>query len=489
MSVKDIIDIIERIKNTWDKTWGFFILILLLIFFYFEFLIKLLQPFFKDISWLPNFIIPGALILITFIIWLFNTNRFFIQKNKSFVLGVILKVDENEAEYKIRRIVKLCTNEINKEFDKIKIKVFPINYKTNKAQVEQFLKSHNFFVDAILFATVESGKVKTEKSVEDKIVINEFSFIGNFNVHENRRIFNSTINLANDLRIRLIYKDWAYISDNSLIDKKKLKLNFRDTILHYSGIYLIYLGEFKLALDILKTLFNVKLSNLPTPIDGKITLPKENLAALRLNNIILNLFYLTALKTYFDTNDCKTAYQLLKDCEKTFYEHPDSYYHYISLARFAYENGKLEEAISYTNKAKNKKGETIEVLVNLAFFAIIEKNIIELAKLYRRIKTIKVPYNFNYADVIEFLDRQKENLKEQVELIDFSIGSLNKLHLDTEYGEKLLYEFISVNDQKEEYNPLILIAKEIVSLKTRPIPNSSKKVNSQNQKKKKKKKR
>jgi tetratricopeptide (TPR) repeat protein len=473
ITVKEIFDTIERIKYSWDKRWGFFTSILFFILIYYQFLFKLLQPFFQKNSWIANCVLPGAVILIIFIIWLFSTNRLFIKNNKSFVLCIILNIDEGEAEYKIKKIVKSCTKEINTEFNKIRIKVLPINYKTNTIQVEEFLKSFRLSVDAILFATVESGNVKTEKGVDDKIVINKFSFIGKFNVNENRQIFNSTINLAKDLAIRFLNKDWAYIADNSLNDKKKLKLNFRDTILHYAGIYLIYLGDFKLSLEILKTLFNNKQSIISTQTEGKLIIPKENLPACRLNNIILNLFFLTAYKTYSETNNYSTAYDILKDCERLFNEHPYSYDHYIFLARCAYETGKLDEAISYTNKAKSKKGETIEILVNLAFFAIIDKNIHDLATIYRKIKIIKVPYDFNYADVIEFLDRQKEKLKEQNELIDFSIGSLNKLHLDKKYGENLLRDFISKNDQKEEYRPLIQLAKEFITLKTKLITNSN----------------
>lgn len=468
MNTKDLIDLIERIKNSWDKTWALVITVILIGYIYFQFLYKLLLPFFYGFTWLADIVIPLAIILTTTIIWLFSTKRIYIRKNKNFVLGLILKVDENEVEYKIKKIVNVCTKEINQEFRKIKVNVFPINYKTNKTQVEKYLQSHNLFFDAMLFATVESGKTKNENGVDDKIVITEFSFIGNFDVNQNLQIFQSTINLANDLKIRNLNKDWAYISDNSLNDKKKLKLNFRDTILHYSGIYLIYQGEFKLALEILKSLFNLKLSHFPKPVNGKQFIPKENLAAYRLNNILLNLFYHASIRTYYDSNNYKAAYEILKDCESTFNEHPHSYDHYISLARFAYENGKLEEAINYTQKAKNREGYTIEVLVNFAFFAIIEKNVDELAKLYNKIKVTKFSYPFNFADVIEFLDRQKIKLKDRDELFDFSIAALNTLFLDIDYGIVLLTEFISKNECKEEYSPLIQLANELIAKKIKP---------------------
>ncbi len=472
MNINSLYDIIERIRNSWEKWSAILLTIIIFNILYLNFLLNLILPEFKGIEWVFKFVIPISISVCLYTFWLFNTNRLFIQKNKTFVLGIFLKVDENETEYKIKKIVNASTNEINKEFNEIKVKVFPINYKKEKSQIEKYLRSHSFLIDAILFATVESGKQKTEKGVEEKIVINQFSFIGNFNVNANLKIFNSSVNLAKDLNIRLIHKDWAYIEDNNIVDKKKLKLNLRDTILHYSGIYLIYLGEFKLSLKILKTLFNVELSTIPNPINGKIKIPKESLAACRLNNIILNLFYLTAIRTYIETNDSKEAYKLLKDCEKIFSNHSDSYDHYIPLARFAYENDKLEEAIEYTNKAKNKKGETIEVLVNLAFFAIVESNVIDLVKWYKKIRNKRITYDFNFVDVIEFLESQRDKLKNQSKLIDFSVGALNKLHLDTKYGQALLEEFITGAEHIMEYEPLVSLAKDFTQIPIKTLINS-----------------
>jgi len=190
---------------------------------------------------------------------------------------------------------------------------------------------------------------------------------------------------------------------------------------------------------------------------------KENLAAGRLNNILLNLFYLAAAKTYDETSDSQSAYILLKDCEKIFYNHPDSYYHYILLARFAYENGNLDEAKAYTNKAKERMGETFEVLLNLAFFAIIDFNIDEVTKWYKRLLKKAVPTDFNAADVIDFLERQKTRLCDHIVLLDFAIGLLNSLFLDADNGRIMLSEFICSNAEVSNYTSLINFAKEVIN--------------------------
>jgi tetratricopeptide (TPR) repeat protein len=320
-----------------------------------------------------------------------------------------------------------------------------------------------------MYAKVESGKEKKDKEVDYKIVISELYFIGRFSNKVNLQIFNSSINIDNELKIRTFFKNWAYIENNNFNDKKKIKYNFKDTILFFSGIYLLYLREYNLSLEILKKLFNKNLSCLSDKKNGKLIIKNENIAAGRLNNILLNLFYYTAIKTYFDNNDFQTAYNLLKECESIFSNHPDSYSHYISLARFAYEIGRIEEAKSYTYKAKAKQGFTIHVLINLAFFAIVEFNVAELVNIYNKIKKINNTSNFNGADVIEFLERQKDSLKQQTVLIDFSIGTINRLFLDTEAGLKLLTEFIEDNNQKEEYRQLVLLAKEFSNNLKQPI--------------------
>lgn len=462
MNLKSIIDVLEVLRNSWEKKNGVFLAIVILIPIYFKLFSNLILPIFIGYEWVVKVVIPLLLVIILIITWLINTNRIIIRKNKKFVLGLIMKVDEDEAEFKIKRIVKTCTKEINSEFTDIEVKVFPINFKKNNAQIEKYLKNRSSSIDAFLFANIESGKEKVVERVEEKILIKDFSFIGNFDVNENRQIFKSTVNLANDLSIRHFYKDWAYIENNSFNDKRKIKYNFRDTILHYSGIYLIYLSEFKLSLEILKDLFNVKLSEIPKPVNGKIIILKENFAAGRLNNIVLNLFFYTAINTYWDTNNSQEAYRLLKECETIFPTHTNSYYHYISLARFAYENGSLEEAKDYTNKAKNRNGETIEVLINLAFLAIIESNIYLTAKYYKRIKNkpTKETKDLNVADIIDFLEKQRDVFTEKAELFDFAIAFLNKLFLDFTLGQTLLLDFIKKNNNSEELNPLINLASE-----------------------------
>jgi len=228
VDIKSFFDLIDRAKYSWGKVHGLLLSIALVLYLCNRFLYPLITPLLPEHKIFFEMFSSFLITVFIIIIWAIDTNRFIVPNFKKLTLGVILKIDENETEYKINTIINNCVKDINNNFSSIRVKVLPVNYMDNNSQIEKYLRSHPSQIDAFLFATVESGKQRTSQGTEKKIIITNLSFIGNFNVNENHNIFRSSVNLARDLSIRFLYKDWAYIEDNSLHDKKRIKLNFKD---------------------------------------------------------------------------------------------------------------------------------------------------------------------------------------------------------------------------------------------------------------------
>jgi hypothetical protein len=461
MNIKGLFDAWEKIVSTWERRLGLFFFLIFINIVYFYFLSTIHGKQSSDS--LFTIVIPVSVSLALILFWIFSTNRFFIKGPEKLSVGLMISIDEEEVETRIKKIVKKAIKEINEDFSGIKIRLYPINYKSSKKQVEAYLRNRAFSLDALVFCEIESGNFKNENRSEERIILKQAFFVGNLNFSQNKEVFRSSINMANDLRIRWLHKDWAYIEENSGVDKNKLRANFRDTILHYAGIYLVYLNKYDLALNILRSLHNPKASIVNASKNGQIKISSESLAACRLNNILINLFFFNAIRNYEDRKDFTTSYRLLKDCEQIFNRHTDSYLHHISLARFSYEMGSLSEARNYTQKAYNLRGETIDILLNRAFFHLIENNANKLAACYKKIKNRRVRDDYNFVEVVAFLGKEREKIQNRDHLFDFIEACLYKLFIDVADGTKKMEKFISTYSDKSDMNSLIVVARSIQS--------------------------
>jgi len=452
------LDILEKIEFYWEKKRGILLLNIALIILYFKLLfpvIKTILPLYE--IWI-YFAVLIPIILVT-VFWSFSTNRLYFS-NKKFTLGLIIRVDENNAETHMKKIVKSCVDEIKSEFPDVKIILYPINYKKTEKEIQRHIRLRLLPIDAFIVATAESGNVVIEGQTTTKILLSKFFFAGNFDVNENLNIFKSTLSINKDLSLRFFYKDWSFVENSSLNDKKKIKHNLKDTLLHFSGIYLIYKQELEIALNILKALYKPELLKLKFE-NGNAYLTREQIAAFRLNHIILNLYYKTALDEFY-INKCSTkAYSLLQECNKTFPIHAELYDHLISLAYFAYQCGDIDNAILYTDQAKEIKGEQFEIILNYGFFAIVRNDIAGLKHYYFKLSKTKIPSDYVVTTIIDFFEEQREILNDKSTLIDFAQAVLTKLYLEIEYGNKLTNDFITINSENSELAPLVSLCESI----------------------------
>jgi len=486
-NIKNGIDIFEKIEYYWEKKRGIILLNITLLYSYFQFLFPFLSKALPVYTNLFYGLSAFPMTAVTFY-WFFNTNRLYFP-NKKFILGLIIRVDANNAETHMKKIVKSCVEEIKSEFPDVKIVLYPINYKKTEKEIQRHIRLRLLPIDAFIVATAESGNVVIEGQSTTKIQLSKFFFAGNFDVNENLNIFKSTLSINNDLSLRLFYKDWSFVENSSFNDKKKIKHNLKDTLLHFSGIYLIYKQELEIALNVLKALYKPELVKLKFE-NGNAHLTREQIAAFRLNHIILNLYYKTALDDFY-INKCSTkAYSLLQECNKTFPIHAELYDHLISLAYFAYQCGDIDNAILYTDQAKEIRGEQFEIILNYGFFAIVRNDIAGLKHYYFKISKTKIPSDYVITAIIDFFEEQRKVLLDKSALIDFTQAVLTKLYLEIEYGNNLINDFIRTNLENEELAPLVSLCENICTNQFLNIlPDQRQRKNSKNNRKKLKRKR
>lgn len=464
--MESLSNFLEKINYKWEKLIGLLLVIVGSLFIYFSFIVDKLKEIIKLDLWIFYFLIPSITSLVIVIYWLINTNRVNWLKRKHITVGIIIKVDEGESEKKIKSLIKETVNDINLEFKDIKLRLYPINYIKSKNSLVDFLKKKGHIVDSIIYAEINSGKEKKLETgeIEDIIEINEIYYCGNFYNGKDLRFLKTSINIANDVKIRNINKNWSYIDSNSKNDKLKIKNNFRDSVLFFCGIYLIYQNNFQTSLEILKKLHDPKSSKASINLENKtITTNGNFIQASRLNEILLNLYTMNSSRAYTE-NRKSEAYNALKECENIFGRHPQSFKHAISLALIAYEqNNNIEEAIYYTNLAKSIRPDSTAILINLGFFALIDNNIDELAKNYKQFLYTYKHDNYNFIHTIHFLEREKKKHKELSLLFEFCISTLNFLYGDKKLGKSTLLKLKSSKLNNDvSYSSIINIIEQLL---------------------------
>jgi len=454
--MKDYKELLFEASNSWEKKRGLVTAIIAVIGIYFLFIKGIIKEGVPNIDFkLLNIYVPIILLLLILIIWLITTNRISLPKSGDLSISLFLFVDEEEAEQKIKKIAKNTLKDLRNNFPRIRIDLKPINFIKSKSELKTYLSKNSGSCDTAVFANVDSGKIKdAQGNIDDCLEINDITFSGKFNVNSKFKIFLTTVSISKDLNIRNINKNWSYLENNSLKDKVKIKKNFKDSILFFAGIYLIYQMKPNEALDILKTLHSPEDSKARVSVKEKKIIASERfISAARLNEILINLF-VTSSSHLYNNNEVQKAYDALKECENIFGKNPISFHHYISLARFSYELGNLDEAKSYTAKAKEIRPTAPQIYLNEGFFAILDGNENELYKNYKELsKVYKHRDIINYTEVISFLETVKRKKSDNKILVEFAIGSLNLFFSDYALGRKILVSIHS-DELNSEY-PLI----------------------------------
>lgn len=403
--------------------------------------------------------------LLTFIsaYWIFSTNRLVLNFSSKTVVLILLNADDSKETLFLKRIISNLKKTISesKISDFVIIKNFPINYLITKKKINKYLNKYGRHIDIILLVTAESGKYDGS----DQIHINELGFYSNNGITPTKKLIYDQIDLVNDLKIRTINKKWIAIEENIGNDKKKISEQLKDVFLFYFGLHHIMLGNYEMAIDAFNIIYKHKDSFIKSDKikNNTIIFSEDNIMAGRLRTILIETFLETGI-TFAKSAKYQRAREMLLKCEPLLIPDHRAFAVYLTLARCAYECNDISKAKEYTEKMDNIQKDDINVILNKAFFAILEDNIESVAYEYNRLYKKRNEWDDSHVDVLEFLQRAKVKHAELSTLFNFAIGMINKVYVDVTQGDKILRDVIETIKGRKEYTNLYNLAKKILKI-------------------------
>ncbi len=423
--MKDFRETVFELRYYWDSYIGLLFFYVVFATVYFTGALPILKENFSDHKVALNYIIPFSIIIAITTIWAFKSNRINLYKKRKITIGLFLQCNDFNSQVKIRKILFEMISEVENEFEDIKIKLFPINYIESEKALEKYILASDHIIDNAFFAKIYNGNCIEEAQSIEKIEIQNLSFSGRFDA-KSKDIISKHVSLRN------IEKNWEYIESQSFKDKVKIKHNLKDSILFFIGLYLVYVKEIDLSLQVFKYLKESEEEEEGNNENNKNTKVKKD----RLNEILLNLYSFNAFQKYINDKKIDIAFELLKECEVIFKNnHAFSFNNNITLARIYYEKGDINNAYIYTNKAYLLKRENAAIYCNYGFFGIIENDKEKVYLNYKELAhTYKYKKHLNYIDVIHFLELYKPKYPASELLFEFAISTLNLFYADKKMG-------------------------------------------------------
>lgn len=478
--INEFRETVANFINYWDSYIGLALILIIVSLGYWGVAATILNVTFPDNEILFNIILPICLLLVIILFWSFKSHRWNLYKNKKVTTGLFIKCDDYASQSKIRKIVREMISEIESEFPELRLKLFPVNYIKDEASLKKYLDKNDHIIDNALLAIVRYGNSTEESKTIEKIDISNLKFIGKFD-EESYQDYRVIINVSQDLQLRNLEKDWVYLESKSFHDRDKIKYNLKDSVLFFMGLYLIYKEELDVALQIFKSLKTVE-ENLV--LVNEINSRKKE----RLDEILLNIFTVNALKNYILKKETEIAYKLLKECEEIFESNHAFYYaNCVLLSRIYYEKNEIEKAYEYTDKASAIYRDSTPIYCNYGFFGMIENNIDKVYINYRELAHVyKHKNKVNFVDIIEFLELHKSKYPDSTFLFEFCIGLLNFFYADKDIGRDILIELRDKINIDSEYLKILGLTNQFLVVGSIKSPYYQRNLKAKSSKKKRK---
>ena len=443
------------LNKYWKKDIGVYILIAFVLTIYFS----IEKLFCIELPIRVTLIILFVLGFIAVIIWLFSTNRLIMPSSK-YTIVLFFCFDDEKAEDALDNVITKAVRRLNECYSFLRIKVYPYNKKNSNKEIERYYQRKFCFADIILFMQVRSGK----ESNEYKIQVKKHTCYGKFNIKDSLNIFKDDISIEKEFTLRNRYKDWVFLESNSFNDRSKITANLEDIISFYSAIYLLYEKEIYKAKTLLKDLFSQE-SNIITEDEirsGSFLKDKYKVANARLGSILHNLYFVVAIKLYYEKNK-EEAYKNLIECEKTFPNAINQLDRYILSARIAYECNDIENSKRFTDRLYIFNKGKFFYYLNYGFYAMLENNIHKVYENYSEIYKKANSICFNAIDVVDFLEQERSNIKNKDTeiLIDFAQAFHTRLFIDNKMGDDMIDDFITKNENNTNLSLLCDLCKKV----------------------------
>ncbi|GAB2968915.1 hypothetical protein GCM10027048_44640 [Hymenobacter coalescens] len=397
-------------------------------------------------------------------VWAYCRYRYRFVKKRKF--GVLI-LSEKQTQDKVNQVLVPLIEELSEEIKEIKFII--LNHSSFKTEegAERFLKKNDYGLKEILFIKANVGKVLGK----DEFVM-QSGTLCTMDMVTSFRLFDMEIDIKKEV-LQRSPDFWGFSMDDELHGTTKVRLSLKDTILYYLGLSSVCHGNPEQALSILKKIFNANdgLINPSEIVDEQLRVKaiKKFYLTSRLAKILSRLCRYNFWQYHKQNRDPKEVVRFLKEYAIMLDGHNDAFNIYVSLARYSYVVGNIDDAILYTDKMAIIDNESQFVHANRGFFAMTRGDAVSLVFHYKALckyfdalqKSGKRP-NFNIEEVVAFLSQYEGKYAEYRTMFRYGIAIMNLYYGDTDKGANMLKDIDKRTEGLKEYKVVNVHVKSLL---------------------------
>ena len=377
-----------------------------------------------------------------FLVWLFGSRRILLPHPSKKTVVFSFKVDR-EGERNYKRVL----SEIQNQFDQLglssRIRVFvgAPDLIANRPGAHRY--RDRWDVDLVVWGESLYGYLEEEKVLQFKVMHTTRVSGGSAQDSEN---------YWSEIGLFVANRKWTIKELNELKDVVVVADEFFETILGIIGINLWVKNEVNDSLAIFESVL-LRMKQRVQQEETSLDIRRSQ----HVQEIVCALSYRKAIED-MEHADYNGAIQLLERIQSAL---PKNTMVLMSLAYAWYHSGNLDKAKDYTWAIGRIDKRHPAVAMNVAFFAILEKNYRRAGYWYGHLLKIKKLREVNPLSVAAFLEKEHEDHPEEHALL-YGAAIVNGL-LDPEIKQRDLQEFLRRTEGRPEYSPLRTRATEILS--------------------------
>jgi hypothetical protein len=134
------------------------------------------------------------------------------------------------------------------------------------------------------------------------------------------------------------------------------------------------------------------------------------------------------------------------------------------MARYSYELNKLDEAISYTERAQKLEPNNDAIFLNLGFFSILNNDIEKFCSNYYEIFKNRNKSKINWVDVLDFQLKQQETITDKNHFFNFSTGFIEYVILN-QMNRESFQRIVDSYKSNNEYHCIYELGIKVLSNK------------------------
>lgn len=439
----------SHILLRWRTTYALCIFLLSSMYAYFSKGIDFIKDTDHTIKY---YLIPEIIFISITCIWFYCRYKYKMMPSKR-KIGIVI-ISEKYGSEKVNNIIHPVVAEVSEEIFEIEFIILPSNsFRTEQGGID-FLKSNDYGLEEAMLIYANVGKINGA----DSFLIDETFFCVN-RPPSNAKIFDLALNkVAKDSASML--RNYTFPMSDEIRGTKEARLSIKDTLLYYIGLSAIFQGNTDLALLVLKKILSSQVDSNTDDKEESLRLQRNRkiLPHTNLTAILSGLCQINLIKYHREGRDPKMVISFLKEYALLLHGNKDAFNIYLALARYSYDSDNQKEAREYTGMMQSINPSSPLLLLNLGFFAMIDKNVFSLTENYKKlveyiIHSLKSGKDVAYypLEIIEFLYEQEHKYPECITLLRYGTGIHYIFLVDYEKGLNILNNVVAKTDGLKEF--------------------------------------